>query len=240
MKIYINDIPVVILPKAEIGEWDKFDTIKKGSNKMFSQLDLKGNILFVDLNPTDVKIFLVLFQDKKFSKAKSVTFAVNNYKKGKKLIKQQFSIIKAAGGVAIKDDKMLMIYRYKRWDLPKGKMDKGEKTKTTAIREVEEECNVKLELKDKIVVTWHTYMKNEKRILKKTSWYLMQCIDDSKMTPQLEEGIEKCEWCTSANVGDKLKKSFPSIAEVFRNLNTKFNYDIKIPMKRIGGTDHYI
>jgi ADP-ribose pyrophosphatase YjhB (NUDIX family) len=41
-----------------------------------------------------------------------------------------------------KKDKFLMIYRMKKWDLPKGKKEKKEKYKDTAVREVSEECNV--------------------------------------------------------------------------------------------------
>ena len=35
------------------------------------------------------------------------------------------SRIKAAGGIVIKDDKILFIKKNGRWDLPKGKMEQG-------------------------------------------------------------------------------------------------------------------
>ena len=37
---------------------------------------------------------------------------------------------------------MLFIYRFNKWDLPKGKLNKGEKKQDCAIREVEEECGI--------------------------------------------------------------------------------------------------
>jgi len=37
---------------------------------------------------------------------------------------------------------MLFIYRFNKWDLPKGKLDNGESVSECAIREVEEECGI--------------------------------------------------------------------------------------------------
>ncbi len=229
MKIFVNDIPVTLLAKSELEEWDEFHTIKKGDNKMISPLDLKGDILFVELTPNEIKVFLMLVHDGKFSKANSVTFAVDDYQKAKKLVKREFTIMKAAGGVVVKKKEILMIYRLNRWDLPKGKAEKKETMKETAKREVEEECNIDVQLQQRICATWHTYTRNKKRILKKTNWYLMNCVNDEKMEPQTDEGIEKVEWLTTERVTDKLHLTYPSIKHVFEKLNKKFHYTITIP-----------
>ncbi len=215
MRIFVNDIPVDIVKKKSISNWDQYDTIKKGDNKMTSDLDLKGNILFVDLSKKEIGYFMRLMQDKKFLDATSVTFAVTEYKASVKLVKQQFTIIKAAGGLVKEEENVLMIYRLKRWDLPKGKLDKGETMKECAIREVEEECNIKVALGDKICTTWHTYTRFKKRILKKTNWYNMSCLDDTKMQPQENEGIEAAAWFSIKKVEENLKNSYPSILHVF-------------------------
>ena len=40
----------------------------------------------------------------------------------------QYRIIKAAGGLVLNErDEVLLIYRRNKWDLPKGKVDEGEK-----------------------------------------------------------------------------------------------------------------
>ncbi len=228
MIIYINDKPVRVVQKAKIEHWDQYHTIKKGNNKMISDLDLQGDILFVDLESNELKVFLLLMHDKKFSKANSITFAVNKYKKAKKLIKNQFEIVEAAGGLVRKDDAYLMIYRLKKWDLPKGKAEKNEKPKLTAVREVEEECNVKVKLVDKICVTWHTYTRNEKRVLKKTMWYLMDIEDDAKMKPQKEENIDKVEWVEEKELMAKLENTYPSIIRVFRKFKSKFHQKLRL------------
>ncbi len=40
-------------------------------------------------------------------------------------------------------DEILMIFRRGKWDLPKGKLDKGESLEACALREVEEETGLK-------------------------------------------------------------------------------------------------
>ena len=229
MKIFINDIPVTIIPKTKLKEWDTYHTIKKGDNKMFAQLDLTGDILFVDLAGNELKVFLILMQEKKFKKATSITFAVNDYRSTKKLVKDQFTIVKAAGGLVMKGDQFLMINRLKKWDLPKGKSESGEKMKETAVREVEEECSIKVNLIKKIGVTWHTYTQNDKRILKRNKWFLMECVSDKGMKPQEKENIEEVGWFNKDALPKLFKNSYPSIVEVFRLFSIKFDNKIKLP-----------
>ena len=52
-------------------------------------------------------------------------------------------LIEAAGGLVKNENgDYLFIYRNDKWDLPKGKIEKDEKTKVAAVREVEEECGI--------------------------------------------------------------------------------------------------
>src|SRR5688572_26554380 len=59
-----------------------------------------------------------------------------------KELKKDFHYIEAAGGYIQKGDEYLFIHRHGRWDLPKGKLEKGEALQDAAIRECEEECGV--------------------------------------------------------------------------------------------------
>ena len=109
----------------------------------------------------------------------------------------QFKIVKAAGGLVInKHGKVLFIFRRGHWDLPKGKMEEGETKRISAQREVIEETGLsKVAITQKLTNTYHIYrgQSSNKRILKPTYWFLMHA-KGSKVTPQVEEDIEKVEW----------------------------------------------
>ena len=145
----------------------------------------------------------------------SLALSVDDYDAAKLYMKSKFKVVKAAGGLIRKKDKFLMIYRMKKWDLPKGKRETGEKCKQTAVREVEEECNVQVRVGKKLCTTWHTYTMNKNSMLKRTRWYVMDLVDDSKSKPSLEEDIEELRWMTQKEVYHALENSYKSIRFVF-------------------------
>src|SRR5690554_1731698 len=89
---------------------------------------------------------------------------------------KQVKFIKAAGGlVKNEQNEYLFIKRLGKWDLPKGKLEEGENMKETAVREVEEECGIKVDvLGKKIKSTYHSYVMFGELIIKKTNWYEMK------------------------------------------------------------------
>jgi len=133
-----------------------------------------------------------------------------------KKIKKDCELIKAAGGlVKSAEGNYLFIFRNKKWDLPKGKVEKGEKMKETALREVEEECGVKIHTNDeKLCRTYHVYVLNNKLVLKKTNWYSMTVKGEPKLIPQKEEGITKAVWLSEIELKPVLKNTYPSIVQV--------------------------
>nr|MDA3778631.1 NUDIX domain-containing protein [Bacteroidales bacterium] len=115
------------------------------------------------------------------------------------------------------DDKILVIKRRGKWDLPKGKIEPGESNEEGALREVEEECGISnLELKKLITTTYHTYTLNNEAILKRTFWYDMEHSSNSKLTPQTEEEISEVKWLSENDINMVLKNTFPSIIEVLK------------------------
>ncbi len=86
------------------------------------------------------------------------------------------NLIEAGGGVVLNDrGEFLVILRNGIWDLPKGKLEKGEDFATAAMREVEEETGLHgLKMLDPLSSTYHTYNLKGKRILKKMSTLLGQ------------------------------------------------------------------
>lgn len=217
MKIFIKNIPVIIISNQDFIKTSNYDNIYQGSllNLNFNQLS--GEVLIKDATSEVIDEFLVFLKQNNVKKLEEITFAIDDYDAVINDIKKDYTIVKAAGGLVLKEGEVLMIWRLKKWDLPKGKLKKGEKQKIAAVREVEEECNVKVKLGKKICHTWHTYKQNGRRILKKTYWYKMYCIDDSKMKPQLEENIEDIKWMNEVELKEALYNTYPSIRDVFRH-----------------------
>ncbi|MCK5103839.1 MAG: NUDIX hydrolase [Cyclobacteriaceae bacterium] len=217
MKIFIKDIPVIISSNQEFIKTSHYDNIYRGMDLKIDFDQLSGEILIKDATTEVIDKFLVYLKQNNVKKLEEITFTVDDYDAVINDIKKDYTIIKAAGGLILNEGEALMIWRLKKWDLPKGKLDKGEKPKKAAIREVEEECNVKVKLGKKICHTWHTYKQNGRRILKKTYWYRMYCIDDTNMKPQLEENIEEIKWMDESELKEALYNTYPSIRDVFRH-----------------------
>ncbi|MCS6968747.1 MAG: NUDIX hydrolase [Cytophagales bacterium] len=152
-------------------------------------------------------------------KAMQYNFISSNYQELKALIQQHFNVVYAAGGLVVKGNQILFIKRLGKWDLPKGKIDKGEDKKLAALREVWEECGVKAKLTRKIGSVWHTYIQNKINTLKKTTWYEMICLDDSNMRPQSEEDITKVKWVDPSERAKMLANTYPSIVYIINRWN---------------------
>lgn len=147
----------------------------------------------------------------------SMTIVAEDAKEMKKQLFKEYRIVKAAGGCVINSKKeVMMILRNGMWDLPKGKMEKGEKKRDCALREVREETGVeKIEILQKLMRTFHTYTAAEnEKILKKTQWYLMECFEDAVFKPQKEEGIEAVEWIDAERLQEKMKYTYKNVKAV--------------------------
>ncbi|WP_295795812.1 NUDIX domain-containing protein [Mucilaginibacter sp.] len=133
-----------------------------------------------------------------------------------KAIKKSVRLIKAAGGlVKNEDDEYLFIFRNNKWDLPKGKIEKQEGTKEAAVREVEEECGIKVSKLDELVCkTYHSYLYKGEVVLKKTWWFNMRCRGQKNLVPQKEEGITDVRWFKKEDIGPIVENTFPSIMDV--------------------------
>lgn len=147
------------------------------------------------------------------------------YYENEKLLLSTFSlsykVIEAAGGlVKNKKGEYLFIFRNGKWDLPKGKIEKGEGIKSAAIREVEEECGIsKLKIVKELESTYHIYHLEEKAILKRTYWFEMTCKDESKLVPQEDEGITEVKWISKNDLQQVNDNTYDSIKEVMKIIN---------------------
>ena len=215
MNLFINDTPVKFIKRDEILDLSLFDNVFL-ANKVVNLNGLKGNILIDDVEGSQVRQIITQLVEEPFPKVHFV-IRPHNYDEAKADFMSLFKVINAAGGVVAKDEHVLMIYRLKKWDFPKGKLDKKETFKHAALREVEEETGLKVSLSHKVCTTWHTYTFRKKRILKCTKWYGMDCLDDKKMAPQKEENIDKVEWLTNREIKKALSDSYNSIRFVWES-----------------------
>jgi ADP-ribose pyrophosphatase YjhB (NUDIX family) len=221
MKLFVNDTPVEIISQAKPVQEDEYEYQYDARQHKFSSIKLRDDVLVRHANEAYIKDCLDYFNKQKVKKLDSITFLVPDIDKAKEFVKKQYVVIAAAGGIVSKADQVLMIYRLKKWDLPKGKIEKGETPEVGALREVEEECRVKARLLDEVCHTWHTYTRNKRKYLKKTYWYAMECLDDSRMKAQREEGIEEVRWMSESEVYHVLYESYFSIRYVIREYYRK-------------------
>ena len=170
----------------------------------------------------DSPFFYVKFTNKKFVvqmlKSKKVKMLYLYHSKEDKLwyyFLNMFKLIEAAGGFVrnLKTNHFLFIFRNKKWDLPKGRINKNEEVQKAAIREVEEETGVEsLSITKPLNTTYHIFKRNRKYRLKKTFWYLMETDYNGELTPEIKEGIEKAIW-----IDKKLIVSLKS--QMYQNIN---------------------
>jgi 8-oxo-dGTP pyrophosphatase MutT (NUDIX family) len=126
--------------------------------------------------------------------------------------------VPAAGGLTFNEhNDILMIFRRGKWDLPKGKIDAGEKTDECALREVSEETGLQsLELGGKLCDTYHIYMQDGEHLLKHTAWYIMHGTSADKLKPQHAEDILEAKWVAQKDLAPLANKSYEAIKDVLR------------------------
>lgn len=136
-----------------------------------------------------------------------------------RFVMERHQYVKAAGGVVANDrNQDLLIFRNGHWDLPKGMIEPGESPVEGTIREVEEETGVtNLEVEHLLLTSYHIYDLYGGWHIKKTYWYRMRLSGHQELTPQTEEGIERCEWCDAESRDRNLNNSY-SMMKMINNL----------------------
>lgn len=217
MIIFINDRPLKFIEKKNFNpaSADDYQTRIISSKKVRDIEEWKKRVLVLDANNAFLADFFKAIKELKKFSFKSATFVVSSVPEAYATLSKQYKIVDAAGGIVLnKNGELLMIYRRNKWDLPKGKSEKGETIIETAEREVEEECGIQVKVIDDYFVSYHTYTHKNERVLKRTYWYKMSLISDKDMKPQIEEEIEEIRWMNRSQMHKALQDSYPSIAQV--------------------------
>lgn len=135
------------------------------------------------------------------------------------MFKSNYTYIEAAGGYIQNElGEHLFIYRREKWDLPKGKLEKGETPEVAALREVAEETGLQnVIVKNYRCSTWHTYEMYGQKVLKQTYWFNMEAEKNQKSAPQTEEEITELQWLSETDFDKVFANTFPSIITVINN-----------------------
>jgi len=132
-------------------------------------------------------------------------------------LKSCFKYIEAAGGLVKNSfDKVLIINRYDKWDLPKGKVEQGESYQEAAVREVTEECGIsKPFIVKQLPSTFHVYENDSRTYLKRTYWFEMLYRGNEDLVPNKSEGITEARWLPRHEVDKVRKKTFKSLMDIW-------------------------
>lgn len=133
-----------------------------------------------------------------------------------------FKYIKAAGGIVYNSSgDILLIKRFDKWDLPKGKLEKEELPEIGAIREVVEETSVAgLSLLRKLDSTFHIFTTKKGNIaLKETVWFEMKTDWSAQLFPQHEEDITEVRWVPKSQLSEFMSDSYASLRYLLHYAN---------------------
>ena len=101
-------------------------------------------------------------------------------------------LVRAAGGVVVRDGRLLLVHRpkYDDWTFPKGKCEPGETDEACAVREVEEETGLRCELGTELTSTHYTDSRGRP---KRVRWWRMEPVA-GEFTPTDE--VDEIRWLT--------------------------------------------
>ena len=136
-----------------------------------------------------------------------------------------FEVVSAGGVVVNQKGNVLWILRNGHWDIPKGKVEMGEKLEEAALREVTEETGIRdIKITGDLITTYHTYEIDGVVHLKTTFWFVMEhSMGDTKGTPQDIEGITEVRWMKIPVSEQIWSSSFGSIRMVIDSALKKYD-----------------
>jgi 8-oxo-dGTP diphosphatase len=101
-------------------------------------------------------------------------------------------VIRAAGGLVVRDGRVLLVHRdrYDDWSLPKGKLEAGETWEAAALREVREEVGLDCELGESLGSTFY----EPGGVPKEVRWWRMSAEGDACVSDE----VDAVRWATPA------------------------------------------
>lgn len=191
-KVFVNDVPIILSTEKNIGKQYRTIPLKEVKFKKLINRISDGELLYVNLYH-------------------------KNEEKLEQFLLKKIPVVEAGGGLVFnKKKEILFIKRNGKWDLPKGKIEKGETHQEAAIRETEEETGVRnLQVRAFITKTYHVFKRNDKFRLKVTYWYEMYTDFTGDLMPEAKEGIKKATWKNFEKSQRALTQSYENIKLLF-------------------------
>ena len=201
IKIYFNDKPLFLCDNVD---------------EMIEPYLHHDDAIFID--ELDTHTVKSMIHEMQVEKVHAGVFFHPDLEELKKAFFKKFTVVVAGGGLVTNEKKeILMIFRRGKWDLPKGKLDKGEKLEDCALREVEEETGIQhVKLESPMLTTYHTYHEGARFILKESHWFEMHAHSEQQFVPQTSEDIQDIRWVKPENLEPYMKNCFPSVMDVLK------------------------
>ncbi|MGC9352833.1 MAG: NUDIX hydrolase [Mariniphaga sp.] len=186
-----------------------------------TQENSKKNNLVVKFDESDTeKTIRDWFADFLTQNSKRISLVHPNPGTFFQLFRSIFIEVPAAGGVVKSGNYLLFIFRNGKWDLPKGKIDKGEIPPEAALREVSEECGISGQrIEKQLPSTFHIYQSPYSKtkgqwIFKETHWFEMIYEGTDEIAPQQEEGITEVKWFRKNELIEVLANTYENLKQI--------------------------
>ena len=191
-KVFVNEIPIILSTEKKIGKQYTSIPLKEVKFKELINKINNGELLYVNIYHKNEETL-------------------------ERFLRKKLPVVEAGGGLVYNSKKeILFIRRNSKWDLPKGKVEKGETYQEAAVRETIEETGVKnLEVRKFLTKTYHVFKRNDKFKLKITYWFEMFSDYNGVLIPEPTEGIKKVKWKNFEKSQKALQDSYENIKLLF-------------------------